>query len=186
MTNGNVKHAPTSADTKMGDDSTIAPINSADAAASAALDEIQFPAVDIPNGFDIHQENGMATSFDAVAGADNNDPFFTPGGYATAHMFHTPTGTYGNDTFGPPAGDYTFTNGGAYLDQTMGRTGSSALPSIDIHEFLKQNDPEFTMPGDDVGGTGMGLDGDAMDMDAMTSHAPVAEYDESVIAGMDK
>jgi hypothetical protein len=188
MTNGDVKHAPPSVDVKMGDDSTTIPANSADAAASAALDEIQFPQPIALNGFDIHQEIGMATSFDAVAGADNIDPFVTPGGYDTANMFHTSTGTYGNEPFGPPASDYTsaFGNGGPFLDQNTGRTGSSALPSIDIHDFLKQNDPNFTTSADDVGGTSMGLGGDAMDMDAMPSHAPVAEYDESVIHGMDK
>jgi hypothetical protein len=188
MNNGNVKHAPISADVKMGDDSTTIPTNSAGAAASAALDEIQFPQPIALNGFDIHQETGMATSFDAVAGADNNDPFITPGGYVTADMFHNPTGTYDNEPFGPPAGDYTpvFGNSNPYLDQNTGRTGSSALPSIDIHDFLKQNDPNFTTSADDVGGTGMGLGGDAMDMDAMTSHAAVTEYDESVIHGMDK
>jgi hypothetical protein len=187
ITNGNVKHALTSADVKMGDDSTTAPTSSADAAASAALDEIQFPQPIALNGFDIHQETGM-TSFDAVGGADNIDPFVTPGGYVTADMFHTSTGTYGNEPFGPPAGDCTpaFGNGGPFLDQNTGRTGSSALPSIDIHDFLKQNDPNFTTSADDVGGTSMGLGGDAMDMDAMAPYAPIAEYDESVIHGMDK
>ena len=133
MINGHVEEVHASADVKMDDYSTTIPINSADAANSAALDEIQFPqltSVNIPNTFD-----------------DNGDAFVTPGGYATADLFHAPTGTYG-DPFGPPVGDYTHAsiNNGPFIHQNLGHTDSTGKRVIDVDEYLMQTDG--VMPAD--------------------------------------
>jgi hypothetical protein len=195
MTNGNVNNVSASADVKMDDAGIVMPINPTDAANSAALDDIHFPqptAVDMPNSFGIHQETGMATSFAAVAGVDNNDPFVIPAGYATADSFHIPTGTYGNDPFGPPAGDYAaiFKNNDSLLNQSMSHTGSTVQGNIDIDEYLKAQGGEmanYTTSAGHVGDIGMGFAGDdGMDMDVMAPHAPTAEFGESGIPGMDK
>jgi hypothetical protein len=194
MTNGNVNNASASIDVKMDDAGTNIPTNPTDAANSAALDDIHFPqptAVDMPNSFSTHQETGMMTSFDAIPGVDNNDPFVTPAGYAAADSFHIPTGTYGADPFGPPAGDYVsaFQNDDSFVNQSMGHTGSTAQPRIDIDEYLKAQGEEmaYTTSAGHIGDTGMGFAGDdGVDMDIMASHAPTAEFGESVIPGMDK
>jgi len=195
MINGHVKDVHGSADVKMDDYSTIAPpTNSADAANSAALDGIQFPqltSVNIPNSFDIHDETSMTTSYNAVAGVDNMDPFVTPTTHATTD-FHVPTGTYG-DPYGAPASDYThgFINHDSFVNQNLDRTDANGKRVIDVDEYLMQTDgvmpADYTTSAGRVGDHGMGLGGDyEMDMDAMVPHAPVAEHAESVISGMDK
>jgi hypothetical protein len=195
MTNGNVNNASASVDVKMDDAGTIILTKSTDAVNSAALDDIHFPqptALDMPNSFGTHQETGMITSFDAIAGVDNNDPFVTPAGYATADSFHIPTGTYGEDPFGPPAGDYAsaFKNDDSFVNQSMSHTGSTVQPRIDIDEYLKAQGGEmanYTTSAGHIGDTGLGFAGDdGMDMDMMASHAPTAEFGEPVIPGMDK
>jgi hypothetical protein len=131
------------------------------------------------------------TSFDAIAGVDNNDPFVTPAGYAAADSFHIPTGTYGEDPFGPAAGDYAsaFKNDDAFVNQSINHTGSTAQPRIDIDEYLKAQGGEmaYTTSAGHIDDTGMGFLGDdGMDMDTMASHASTAGFGESVIPGMDK
>lgn len=178
MTNGYVKDVHASADVKMHEYSTTIPTGPADAASSAALDEIQFPqltSVNIPNSSD-----------------DNGDPFVTPGGYATIDMFHAPTGTY-VDPYGAPAGNYTygFTNNDRFINQSMTRTDSTGKPVIDVDKYLMETDgvmpANYGTSAGRIDDHGMSLGRDyEMDMDVMVPHAPVTEHDETIISGMDK
>lgn len=184
MTNGVIDHIPASANINMTDGSTaIANAAAADAAASAALDEIKFPqpiAADIPNGFNMHHEAGMATSY-------NTDPFITPGGQA--NFFHTPTGTF-NDAFGGiPAGDYAGTFNNAPLNSE--NMESTIKPSMDVNDFLRINDgvdiANYSTSAGHAGGHGMGFGGgDQMEMDAMAPRGSATEHDQSAITAMDK
>jgi hypothetical protein len=194
MINGDVKNGHASTDVVMDDVSTAVPTNSADAASSAALDEIQFPqpaAPDVTNGFDVHHEIDMATSYNAIAGVDNNDPFITPAGHVTTD-FHAPTGTY-VDPFGPrpDALAQAFINNDGLYDQSVDRTGSGPQCVIDVDDFLRENDgvmpTNYSTSAGHVGdhGTGLGRDYE-MDMDAMVPRAPITEHDESLISSMDK
>lgn len=200
MTNGNVEHVPASADINMGDASAVTFDAAADAAASAALDEIQFPqptAPDMANGFDMHDDTGMmATSYNAVTGVDINDPFVNHGGHATTDFFHTPTGTYTDAFAGLPAADYipAFNSNNSLKSlpkQSMPRTDSDGKPIIDVDDYLRIRDgvipTNYGTSDGNAGGHGMDFGGgDQMDMDTLAHQSPGTENLESVISGMDK
>ncbi|KAH0370690.1 hypothetical protein KCU65_g2423, partial [Aureobasidium melanogenum] len=181
----------TNGDVKMNGDNTIVPPNPVDAAASAALDDIkssESPAVNMhdSNGvvesIENHEETSMADSHDAPTGIGLHDPFITPAGHiAPANLFHAPTGTFQNDPFtynGGYAPDFNTIT--PLLDQT-------AHPAVDIGKFLDAQEANYTTSAGHGGDAGLNFDGgDEMDMDTMTTHAPMAELEEPVIPGMEK
>jgi hypothetical protein len=192
MTNGFSEHVPASADINMGDASAVTFDAAADAAASAALDDIHFPQPTAPDMANGYHETGMA-SYNAVTGVDINDPFINHGGHATTDFFHTPTGTYTDAFAGLPAADYipAFDSNKSLLQVSKHRTDSDGKPIIDVHDFLRIRDgvmpTNYSTSAGNAGGHGMGFGGgDQMDMDAMPHQAPGTENIESVISGMDK
>ncbi|CAD0108929.1 unnamed protein product [Aureobasidium uvarum] len=192
-TNG--ENDPASADVKM-DENTMPIDAAADAAASAALDEIKFPestestAIDMPNNINVHQETSMAFSHEAPAGVDMNDPFITPAGHgASTNLFHPSTGTYNNDPFAAYNGGYApaYTDNDPFINQNFGHTGSTAQSATGIDDFLneKGDEPNYTTSAG-LGDAGMGFGEDEMDMDTMATHAPMPDFEEPVIPGMEK
>lgn len=195
MTNGHVE---------MDGDSTSVPTDHIDTALEAALNEIesaQSPAVDIhdSNGvtesIEDHEETGMSVSQDAPTGIGIDDPFVTPAGHSVpTNLFHAPTGTFQIDPFNTYNNGYgldSITND-PLLNQNMGRADFTAHPStkIDIDKYLSGQESEpanYTTSAGHNGDAGMDFGGgDEMDMDTMATHAPVADFEQAVIPGMDK
>lgn len=192
MSNGHVE---------MDGDGTIMPTDPIDAAASVAHHEIespQLPAIDmydnneVTESMETHEETNMAASYNAPTGIDIDDLFVTPADYiAPSNLFHASTGTFQDGPFNAYNDNYALdsTTNDPFLVQNMDHTGSAAqtATTVDIDKFLDDQEANYTTSAGHNGDADMVFGKDVeMDMDAMATHAPMAEFEQPVIPGMDK